>query len=95
MFVSVTTDSTNSEEDLIPPPLPAKARDSHDYSNTPASEITKSGYRTLPKPFRPLPGSANSNYDSFESKIFIVDDKKRPPTPPPKPSRNSKYVPVT
>ena len=33
-----TTDSTASEEDLIPPPLPAKLRSEGDYCNLPDTE---------------------------------------------------------
>lgn len=52
---------------------------------------------------RPLPAEpisnmnciANASYEYVETKnSCLIEDKRRPPTPPPKPSRNSKYVPA-
>ena len=108
-----TTDST-SEEDLIPPPLPAKTRDSTDFTSlnysldwnsnsfslgggakSPTGTITRTTSCTTTSSSTSI---VNSSYEYVEAKNFIItqtslDDRKRPPTPPPKPSRNSKYIP--
>ncbi|XP_055631515.1 dedicator of cytokinesis protein 1 isoform X1 [Toxorhynchites rutilus septentrionalis] len=101
----ITNDSTTSEEDLVPPPLPLKTRDS-DYSNLPLNESALhrrlmgtadgSGHYAGCKPLPPVPGVINSAYDVVETRnnsvilIGACDERKRPPTPPPKPARNSK-----
>ncbi|XP_037945652.1 dedicator of cytokinesis protein 1-like isoform X2 [Teleopsis dalmanni] len=94
-----TTDST-SEEDLIPPPLPAKTRDSTDFTSLNYSidwnpntfsinSLSPMGIITTTKT-----SIINTSYEYVEAKNFVItDDKKRPPTPPPKPSRNSKHIP--
>uniref|UniRef100_A0A1L8DMR3 Putative signaling protein n=1 Tax=Nyssomyia neivai TaxID=330878 RepID=A0A1L8DMR3_9DIPT len=96
----VTTDSTASDEDQIPPPLPAKTRDSTDYSNLPNDDSSNCGNRhtirssTSNKPLPQLPIVVNVNYEYVEARNFCIgnDERKRPPTPPPKPTRNSKGV---
>ncbi|XP_052869684.1 dedicator of cytokinesis protein 1 [Anopheles cruzii] len=135
----ITNDSTTSEEDAVPPPLPLKTRTDSDYTNLPSRTFEQrlsqqstnaSHYIT----FKPLmtsldsgtgPSSlsaatvvaVNASYDVVETRnhnIFVIntspsatyssppagnglaglggvyDDRKRPPTPPPKPARNSK-----
>ncbi|XP_037029968.1 dedicator of cytokinesis protein 1 isoform X7 [Bradysia coprophila] len=96
----VTTDSTASEEDIaVPPPLPAKSRESSDYSNLPNTDdntgtIKQSPgkYKNKPLPALPTAAAINSSYDYVEARNFMNRAAVRPPTPPPKPSRNSKYV---
>ncbi|XP_059611933.1 dedicator of cytokinesis protein 1 isoform X1 [Phlebotomus argentipes] len=97
----VTTDSTASDEDLIPPPLPAKTRDSTDYTNLPNEESNcgvppRQNIRSSSsnKPLPQLPIVVNVNYEYVEARNFCIgnDERKRPPTPPPKPTRNSKGV---
>ncbi|KAM7361679.1 dedicator of cytokinesis protein myoblast city isoform 1-T2 [Cochliomyia hominivorax] len=101
-----TTDST-SEEDLIPPPLPAKTRDSTDFTSLNYSldwnsssfslggAMSPTGTITRTTSHSTTTSIVNTSYEYVEAKNFIitVDDKKRPPTPPPKPSRNSKHIP--
>lgn len=70
----ITNDSTTSEEDLVPPPLPVKtatSRDS-DYSNLPLNDsalhrrltgAAGSHYVTF-KPLPPVPGNNNNNNNS-------------------------------
>lgn len=102
-----TTDSTTSEEDSIPPPLPAKTRESNDYSNLPPAASNHhtdiaclENYSIVIGKWnhhKPLPAEPNSivnaSYEYVETRnSTIFEDKRRPPTPPPKPSRNSKYV---
>ncbi|KAH8264463.1 hypothetical protein KR038_008866, partial [Drosophila bunnanda] len=100
-----TTDST-SEEDIQPPPLPAKARDSTDFSSlsqnmdwapngyamlsTLNSTSSMSTTSTLTKT-----SITNTTYEYLEATNFTLVDgsKPRPPTPPPKPSRHSKHIP--
>ncbi|XP_031633258.1 dedicator of cytokinesis protein 1 isoform X3 [Contarinia nasturtii] len=106
----VTTDSTTSEDDSIPaPPLPPKTRDSNDYSNLPITCVNihdscgsenysivvgRWGHHNRPLPAEPLCIS-NSSYDYVDAQTLIENNKRpRPPTPPPKPSRNSKFVPA-
>lgn len=105
----VTTDSTASEEDVsvVPPPLPAKSRESSDYSNLPNADDSYGTIKQSPgkyknKPLPALPTGAtptitnitaiNASYDYVEARNFVHRGTVRPPTPPPKPSRNSKYV---
>lgn len=99
----VTTDSTASEEDIaVPPPLPAKSRESSDYSNLPTNDDNTGTIKQSPgkyknKPLPALPTATttaanNSSYDYVEARNFLHRGTVRPPTPPPKPSRNSKYV---
>lgn len=121
----VTTDSTASEEDNVPPPLPAKTRESSDYSNLPSldspsslnchhsfdtrisinrsvSMISGHSGRYTNKPLPAIPtestvivSAINSSYDLVETRMRPLNDSRmrpRPPTPPPKPSRNSKTV---
>ncbi|XP_021694043.1 dedicator of cytokinesis protein 1 isoform X3 [Aedes aegypti] len=102
----ITNGSTTSEEDLVPPPLPMKTRDS-DYGNVPLNEsslyrrTTSASHYVSCKPLPPVPtGIVNSAYDVVETRNnsvivissggIIYDERKRPPTPPPKPARNSK-----
>lgn len=90
----MTTDST-SEDDIIPPPLPVKTREHSDYSNLPNTDtILKNGTLTRTKyKNRPLPDIPTTTpYDMVEVKNLQIDDKRRPPTPPPKPSRTSKCI---
>ncbi|CAD7083698.1 unnamed protein product [Hermetia illucens] len=112
---SMATPDSASEEDLIPPPLPAKTRDSIDYSSLSPNDFLRSpnyihnqnlttqqtttmtwatsNFTTISQSGK----GQTSVYEYVEAKNFniCVDDKPRPPTPPPKPSRNSKYVPAT
>lgn len=85
-----TTDST-SEEDLKPPPLPAKTRDSSDFTSlTGGIDWTQSSSFVTMSPTSIM----NSTYEYVEAtNPILTDDKRRPPTPPPKPSRNSKHIP--
>lgn len=96
----VTTESTSStEDDLVPPPLPAKTRDSNDYSNL-LNQIDAVNTVTLrnqvalfskPLPNIPYTQIANSSYDTVDiNRLISLDERKRPPTPPPKPARNPK-----
>ncbi|XP_054081200.1 dedicator of cytokinesis protein 1 isoform X2 [Zeugodacus cucurbitae] len=93
-----SVDST-SEEDLIPPPLPAKTRDSTDFSSftysmdfpiTPLSPYTLTTVTTTTT--QQHTSISNGSYEYVEAKNFVLTEK-RPPTPPPKPSRNSKHIP--
>lgn len=105
-FVLVTTDSTTSEDDSIPPPLPEKKRESTDYSNLPLSCVNKhdnlasENYSIVVGRWgnRPLPAEpnfiTNQSYDYVDAQSLMERQRPRPPTPPPKPSRNSKYVPA-
>lgn len=74
-----TNESSVSEEDMMPPPLPAKLREV-DYCNLPNNENTsflyshRSSIRTSLKIQVPAPDQIN------------FDDV--PPTPPPKPPKN-------
>lgn len=88
-----------SEDDTVPPPLPAKTRDSNDYSNLADGRESRgscggsgAGRNSGKYTNKPLP--AIPAYDLVETRNPCVDVKRRPPTPPPKPSRNSKYVQV-
>ncbi|XP_055923008.1 dedicator of cytokinesis protein 1 isoform X2 [Eupeodes corollae] len=85
-----TTDST-SEEDLKPPPLPAKTRDSSDFTSlTGGIDWTQSSSFSAMSPTSIM----NSTYEYVETtNPVLTDDKRRPPTPPPKPSRNTKHIP--
>lgn len=67
-----TTESTTSEEDQIPPPLPAKQRES-DYGNT--QENTEKG-KSVSSPGTPKIWNKISHSQYIEL--------KGPPTPPPK-----------
>lgn len=97
---SVTTDSQTSEEDLVPPPLPLKHRDSDyghisedsQYSSVKAIRGSSDSYQ-----FAPGDHANNSHYEVLEIRnrevIFPNEAKavkKSPPTPPPKPARTSK-----
>lgn len=104
-FGLVTTDSTTSEDDSIPPPLPAKTRDSNDYSNLPLAcvniqdscgsenySIVVGRWGNKPLPAEPICIN-NSSYDYVDAQT-LIENRRRPPTPPPKPTRNSKFVPA-
>lgn len=96
LIVSVTTDSQTSEEDSGPPPLPAKInRDSDSFHQVEESMYScvkkrdESNYQILGQSF-----VSNSNYEMFEVKsssdcMTRSQEKKTPPTPPPKPVRTS------
>lgn len=103
--LAVTTDSTTSEEDSVPPPLPAKTRDSTDLSSfspsfsctieCPGNEnysIVKANWSSKKVPANQI-CVENASYE-FIRESFSYDDKRKPPTPPPKPNRGSKYVPA-
>lgn len=91
-----TTDSTTSEEDNIPPPLPVKTREGSDYSNlsNPSTETTPvrssrpsfERQSNITKPAFALPHSASAGIEAVNEVIYDVA-KQRPPTPPPKPTR--------
>ncbi|EDV94993.1 dedicator of cytokinesis protein 1 isoform X2 [Drosophila grimshawi] len=102
-----TTDST-SEEDLRPPPLPAKTRDSTDFSSlTHSLDWNPNGYSMLSNvsintsniissmtTTMTKTSITNTSYEYVEATNFSIDPSKpRPPTPPPKPSRHSKHIP--
>jgi len=103
-----TTDST-SEEDIRPPPLPAKARDSTDFTSLSQNmDWTPNGYAMLSTISNTSSMSTtstltktsitNTTYEYLETTNFslvgaIDGNKPRPPTPPPKPSRHSKHIP--
>lgn len=83
-YFTGTTDSSISEEDAVPPPLPAKHRDI-DYSNLPFSNENPSF----------LYSNRNSALrTSIQIKPLIADtldinfdDSDVPPIPPPKPPK--------
>lgn len=98
-FQIVTTDSTTSEDE--PPPLPVKTRESNDYSNLPLSPCSVSildnmgngsGNYSFVKLNKPLPAEPVTSYDYVDPLKLLENRRARPPTPPPKPSRGSKYV---
>lgn len=109
---SVNTTDSNSEEDLQPPPLPAKTRDSTDFSNLNHSlswNATKMTENILNIDKQAISATGtnsiiNTSYEYVDTRNFIVnnitdallnikyDKHRRPPTPPPKPSRNSKNI---
>lgn len=79
-----TTDSSVSEEDAVPPPLPVKCREA-DYCNLPSSNGENTSF---------LHSNRNSTRNSFPfvSKIPVPDpdfevSSDVPPTPPPKPPK--------
>lgn len=93
-LISVTTDSTTSEDE--PPPLPVKTRESSDYSNLPLPVNDSIGNGNGNYSFvrlRPLPAEPVTSYDYADPMILL--ENRRPPTPPPKPSRGTKYVPAS
>ncbi|XP_063907750.1 dedicator of cytokinesis protein 1 isoform X2 [Zophobas morio] len=75
-----TTDSSVSEEDIVPPPIPLKQREV-DYCNLPNNENTSFLY-----------SQRNSTRTSLQVKIPAPDPDggfdDTPPTPPPKPPKN-------
>ncbi|XP_008197863.2 dedicator of cytokinesis protein 1 isoform X2 [Tribolium castaneum] len=74
-----TTDSSVSEEDAVPPPLPLKTREV-DYCNLPNSENTSFLY-----------SQRNSVRTSLKIQVQAADPisfDDVPPTPPPKPPKN-------
>lgn len=106
-----TDSTTSEDDSIPPPlPAKSSRESSNDYSNLPSSGISildnsngnenysivtgRRGHN------RPLPAeptcTTNASYEYVESKNpCLLDDKRRPPTPPPKPSRsNNKYVPA-
>ncbi|XP_049862449.1 dedicator of cytokinesis protein 1 isoform X3 [Schistocerca gregaria] len=72
-----TTDSTASEEDMVPPPLPMKVRNEPDYCNLPdTGEVESETKHTLPSVPR---------VDPKPPRIPEPTDRNTPPpTPPPK-----------
>lgn len=95
----VTTDSQTSEEDLVPPPLPLKHRDS-DYGNIPedsqyssvkAIRGSSDSYQFVDRPLPNTPGdhANNSHYEVLEIRnrevIFTNEAKavKKSPPTPP------------
>lgn len=96
----VTTDSTTSEDE--PPPLPAKTRDSNDYSNLPLSptnvnhqdNIGNGNYSIIGKGWTERKKPMPAPYDQLDPKKIYENRRQRPPTPPPKPSRGSKSIPA-
>jgi len=76
-----TTDSSISEEDMVPPPLPAKLRES-DYCNLPNASCENTSF---------LYTYRNSLRSSVHVKLpppEPIDDDDPPPLPPPKPPKN-------
>lgn len=77
-----TTDSSISEEDAVPPPLPVKHNRESDYR----SSSTNENYSFLYS-------NRNSAFNSLQMKNLaiehqeIFDDADLPPTPPPKPPK--------
>lgn len=77
----------------------ATLRNTGKYKNKPLPAIpTTAVTQELSSPPPPqtltVIGAVNQSYDYVETKNPCLDDKRRPPTPPPKPARNSKYVSV-
>lgn len=78
-YILGTTDSAASEEDMVPPPLPVKLRES-DYCNLPDGERTsflyssRFSFRRPTKPLPPEPAGDNT-----------------PPVPPPKPPKHPNH----
>lgn len=98
LLILVTTDSTTSEDE--PPPLPVKTRESSDYSNLPLSPCSVNdsigngnGNYSFVRLKKPLPAEPVSSYDYADPTKLL--ENRRPPTPPPKPSRGTKYVPAS
>ncbi|VEN37349.1 unnamed protein product [Callosobruchus maculatus] len=81
-----TTDSSISEEDPIPPPLPAKQRDS-DYSSL-GSENQSFLYSQRNSSLRSSLQIKISEYDVSGE----IEDADVPPTPPPKPPKTKTSV---
>lgn len=100
---TVTTDSAASDEDSIPPPLPLKTRDSSDYNNMPTvsahifTNLEQENYSIVVSDKwvnRTVHSSSmeNATYEFVETRnSALIDDKPRPPTPPPKPCKNNKF----
>lgn len=92
---SVTTDSTTSEEDAVPPPLPAKTRDSTDFSSAPPSftctmqcqgnenySTVRVNWERTKIPTSPIcVDNATYEYVGLRDP-YAYDDKRKPPTPP-------------
>lgn len=80
----ITNDSTTSEEDLVPPPLPLKtatSRDS-DYSNLPLNDSALHRRLTGPgshyvtfKPLPPVPTNNNNNSVVINSAYDVVETR--------------------
>lgn len=75
-----TTDSSISEEDLIPPPLPAKHKDSIDFSSL-----------TINENMSFLHSRSSVSRNSYQIKLSSTEttelDSDIPPNPPPKPPK--------
>lgn len=81
-------------------------RESNDYSNLPLNcvnihdNLGNENYSIIVGRWgnRPLPAEplciTNASYDYVDAHSLMEKQRPRPPTPPPKPSRNSKYVPA-
>nr|XP_018917246.1 PREDICTED: dedicator of cytokinesis protein 1 isoform X2 [Bemisia tabaci] len=77
-----TTDSTASEEDSVPPPLPVKLREA-DYCNLPDISDGSDTYKHVPAPKHSTPVKAKPPPPE-PVEDSLVADSVPPPTPPPK-----------
>ncbi|CAH0555295.1 unnamed protein product [Brassicogethes aeneus] len=84
-----TTDSSISEEDAIPPPLPVKSRDV-DYSNLPLSPPSENvSFLYSQRNSVATRTSMQINWPE-ENNCMDLDVDEPPPTPPPKPPKKNK-----
>ena len=104
IYLQVTTDSQTSEEDLVPPPLPMKNRDSDNgnifdestYSTVKAVMMNADKCYQANNPSTKI--FSNLHYETVEIKnreivssdVKVGRKSQNPPTPPPKPIRASK-----
>ncbi|XP_053682558.1 dedicator of cytokinesis protein 1 isoform X2 [Sabethes cyaneus] len=102
----ITNGSTTSEDDLVPPPLPMKTRDS-DYSNLPLNDSVlhrrlagASGHYISCKPLPTVPNTAasttvviNSSYDVVETRnnnVIVIGAYDERKRPPTPPPKPSR-----
>ncbi|KAJ8931901.1 hypothetical protein NQ314_015170 [Rhamnusium bicolor] len=89
-----TTDSSISEEDAVPPPLPAKHRDT-DYSNLPPSTNENYSFLYSHRTSSVLRNSLQIQMSTTETLEIEFDDSDLPPTPPPKPPKNKSQTSIS
>ncbi|XP_018575461.1 dedicator of cytokinesis protein 2 isoform X2 [Anoplophora glabripennis] len=80
-----TTDSSISEEDAVPPPLPAKHRDLENCNSLSSNENYSFLYSQRTSILR---NSLQIKMSTTETIEVDIDDSDLPPTPPPKPPKN-------